>query len=288
MKIAISAESTIDLTKELLKEYDIHTTPFTVNLGSKSGLDGEITSEEIIEYVSKNNQLPKTSAVNSYQFTEHFEKLLKEYDAVIHFSLSSEMSAACNNARLAAEELSNVYVVDTRSLSTGIALLAIYARKLANKNIEPAVIIEEINKRIPTNQTSFVLSRLDYLYKGGRCNGISYLASTLLKIRPQIIVKDGKMGPRSKYVGKYDRCIEKYVVDTLESFNTPDLDEVFITSTTASPEQILTVKKMLIERGFKNIHITNAGATITSHCGENCLGILYLNDGDANGQYQGL
>ena len=208
MKIAISAESTIDLTKELLKEYDIHTTPFTVNLGSKSGLDGEITSEEIIEYVSKNNQLPKTSAVNSYQFTEHFKKLLKEYDAVIHFSLSSEMSAACNNARLAAEELSNVYVVDTRSLSTGIALLAIYARKLANKNIEPAVIIEEINKRIPTNQTSFVLSRLDYLYKGGRCNGISYLASTLLKIRPQIIVKDGKMGPRSKYVGKYDRCIE--------------------------------------------------------------------------------
>ena len=80
----------------------------------------------------------------------------------------------------------------------------------------------------------------------------------------------------------------KYVVDTLESFNTPDLDEVFITSTTASPEQILKVKKMLIERGFKNIHITNAGATITSHCGENCLGILYLNDGDANGQYQGL
>lgn len=288
MKIAISAESTIDLTKELLKDYDIHTTPFTVSLGNKSGLDGEITSEEIIDYVSRTNQLPKTSAVNSYQFTEHFKNLLKDYDAVIHFSLSSEMSVACNNARLAADELENVYVIDTRSLSTGIALLAIYARKLTLKDIKPAEIVEKVTKRIPTNQTSFVLSRLDYLYKGGRCNSLSYLASALLKIRPQIVVKDGKMGPRSKYVGKYDRCIVKYVTDTLESFNTPDLEEIFITSTTATPEQILTVKQMLIERGFKNIHITNAGATITSHCGENCLGILYLNDGDANGEYQEL
>lgn len=285
MRIAISAESTIDLTKELLQQYDIHTTPFTVTLGEKSGLDGEITSEEIISYVSKTNQLPKTSAVNSFQYTEHFEKLLKDYDAVIHFSLSSEMSVACNNARLASEELENVYLVDSRSLSTGIALLAIYARKLATKGLSPEEIVAEVSKRIPNNQTSFVLSRLDFLYKGGRCNGLSYLASALLKIRPQIVVKDGKMGPKSKYVGKYDRCIVKYVNDTLETFNTPDLEEVFITYTTATPEEVLTVKKMLVERGFKNIHITTAGATITSHCGENCLGILYLNDGNELGVY---
>lgn len=287
MKIAISAESTIDLTKELLNEYDIHTIPFTVSLGNKAGLDGEITSEEIIKFVSETNQLPKTSAVNSFQYTEHFKKLLKEYDAIIHFSLSSEMSVACNNAKIASEEFQNVYIIDTRSLSTGIALLAMYARKLANKGLEAEDIVEAVLNRIPSNQTSFVLSRLDYLYKGGRCNGLSYLAAALLKIRPQIIVKNGAMQPRSKYVGKYDRCIVKYVNDTLESFNTPDLEEVFITSTTATPEQILTVKKMLIERGFKNIHITNAGATITSHCGENCLGILYLNDGNEKGQYLG-
>ena len=162
-----------------------------------------------------------------------------------------------------------------------------YARKLANKGLEAEDIVEAVLNRIPSNQTSFVLSRLDYLYKGGRCNGLSYLAAALLKIRPQIVVKNGAMHPRSKYVGKYDRCIVKYVNDTLESFNTPDLEEVFITSTTATPEQILTVKKMLIERGFKNIHITNAGATITSHCGENCLGILYLNDGNEDGKYLG-
>lgn len=286
MKIAISAESTIDLTKDLLNEFDISTTPFTVTLGEKTALDGEITSKEIIDFVSETNQLPKTSAVNTFQYINHFSALRSKYDAVIHFSLSSEMSSACNNAILASEEFENVFVIDTRSLSTGIALLAIYARKLANNGLTPKEIVAKVEKRIPTNQTSFVLSRLDYLYKGGRCNGLSYLASTLLKIRPQIVVKSGKMQPRSKYVGKYDRCIVKYVNDTLESFNTPDLEEVFITSTTATSEQVEKVKELLVARGFKNIRVTSAGATITSHCGENCLGILYLNDGDVNGVYQ--
>ena len=121
MKIAISAESTIDLTKELLDEYDIHTTPFTVTLGEKTGLDGEITSEEIINFVTETNKLPKTSAVNAFQFTEHFDKLLKDYDAIIHFSLSSEMSSACSNAKIASEEFKNVYVKDKDKILTSEA-----------------------------------------------------------------------------------------------------------------------------------------------------------------------
>ena len=161
MKIVISAESTIDLTPELLKEYNIHTTPFTITLGDKTALDGEITSKQIIDFVKKTEILPKTSAVNSYQYEEHFSKLLEKYDAIIHFSLSSEMSSACNNAKIAAEEFDNIYVVDTRSLSTGIALLAIYASKLINKGLEIKDIYEKVLERIPYNQTSFVLSRLD-------------------------------------------------------------------------------------------------------------------------------
>lgn len=285
MKIVISAESTIDLTSELLKKYNIHTTPFTITLGDKTALDGEITSKEIIDFVKKKEILPKTSAVNSFQYEEHFKSLLKEYDAVIHFSLSSEMSSACNNARVASEELDNVFVVDTRSLSTGIALLAIYASKLITKGLEPQEIYNKVLQRIPFNQTSFVLSRLDYLYKGGRCSGLSYLAATLLKIRPQIVVKEGSMVPKKKYVGKYDRCITKYVDDVLKEWHTPDLEEVFITYTTADSKDVEKVKETLKEKGFKNIHITTAGGTITSHCGENCLGILYLNDGDENGVY---
>lgn len=287
MKIAISAESTIDLTNELLEKYDIKVVPFSVTLGDKTYLDGQITSSEIIKYVEETNILPKTSAVNVYQFENHFEKLLKDYDAIIHFSLSSEMSSAYNNAVTASEGKDNIFVVDTRVLSTGIALLAIYASKLAKQGVEPKEIYERVQKRIPNDQTSFVLSRLDYLYKGGRCSGLKFLAATLLKIRPQIVVENGSMSPRKKYLGKFSKAIMKYVEDTLETHNTPDLEEVFITYTTASPEDVLTIRNILLERGFKNVNITLAGGTVTSHCGENCLGILYLNDGDENGEYKG-
>lgn len=285
MKIAISAESTIDLSKDLLEKYDIKTVAYTVSLGTTSGLDGEITTKQIIDFVEEHKILPKTSSVNEAQFHDHFTNLLKEYDYVIHFSLSSEMSSSFNNAGKASQDLKNVYVVDSRVLSTGIALEAIYARKLADQGLTPEEIVEKVKSRIPAVQTSFVLSRLDYLYKGGRCNYLSYLCSALLKIRPQIIVSEGKMKPRSKYVGKIDRCIEKYVDDTLDAFNTPDLEEVFITSTTATPAQVELVKEKLVKRGFKNIHVTNANATVTSHCGENCLGILYINDGNESGVY---
>lgn len=278
-RIALSAESTIDLTNELIKENNIHIVPFTVILGNKSGLDGVITSNEIIEYVKNHGVLPKTSAVNNFQYEEHFSNLLKDYDYVIHISLSSEISCAYNNAMEVAKTMKNVFVIDSLSLSTGIALLALYARKLIDSGMEPFDIVNAVSKRRSFDQTSFILSRLDYLYKGGRCNSLAYLASTLLKIRPQIIVRNGRMEPRKKYVGKFEKAVIKYVNDTLEYFNTPDLENVFITYTTAPKAIIDEITKILKEKGFKNIYPTNAGATITSHCGENCLGILYLNDG---------
>ena len=222
MKIAISAESTIDLTKELLEKYNIQTTPFGVLLGDDLYLDGELETSAIFEYVQKTKVLPKTNAVNEYQYAEHFAKLLEDNDAVIHISLSSEMSSACNNAKLAASKLQNVYVIDSRSLSTGIALLAIYASKLAaNGNIAAAEIVNLVTERIPHVQASFVVERLDYLHKGGRCSSIALLGANLLKIRPQIVVKDGKMQSAKKYRGSIDKVVEEYSKDVVEQFNTP-------------------------------------------------------------------
>ena len=127
MKIAISCETTADLTKELIKEFDIKIIPFQIFLGDKSYLDGEITTDDIIDFVAKNKILPKTGAINSFQYEEHFNNILKNYDAIIHFSLSSELSSAYQNAKNVAEKMENVFVIDTKSLSTGIALLALYA-----------------------------------------------------------------------------------------------------------------------------------------------------------------
>ena len=279
MKIAISTESTLDLSKELQEKYDISVIPFTVILGDKSGFDGDITPEEIFAYVDETGVLPKTAAVNEFQFDKHFKKLLKSYDAIIHISLSSGISSACQNAVIAANELKNVYVIDSQSLSTGIALLAIYARQLADKGLEPEEIVEKVTARVPFVQASFVINSLNYLYKGGRCSGLVRFSAALFRIKPQILVKDGKMAPYKKYTGRNEKAVASYCSDTLDEFNNPDLSIAFVTHSHATPEMVEIAKEALKKRGFKLIYETVAQATITSHCGPKTLGILYINDG---------
>lgn len=279
MKICISAESTIDLPREILDEFEIKTVPFTITLGDKNGLDGVTTPEEIFDYVDRTGVLPKTSAVNVGQFEEYFKSLLKDYDEVIHFSLSSELSSAYQNACLVATELGHVHVVDSRSLSTGIALLAIYASKLVKQNVSAEEIVKKVSERIPHDQASFVLATVDYLHKGGRCSTLTRNLATWLRFRPQIIVKDGKMGPGKKYIGKQLNCVVSYCKDTLEEFNNPDLEVGFVTHSNATPDMVEAAIKAMKDRGFKRVIETKAGATISSHCGPKCLGILYINDG---------
>lgn len=280
MRIAISAETTVDLQKELLLEKDIHTVPFTLLLGETTFLDGEIKPQQIFDFVNKTGKLPKTSAVNEYQYDQHFDELLKNYDAVIHISLSSKISSAYRNACLSAEKRKNVYVIDSCSLSTGIALLCYYASKLAKDGKEPSEIVSAVEERTKFDQTSFVLEKVNYLYKGGRCSALAYFGANILGLRPQIIVKEGAMVAGKKYRGNLKKATMQYIEDTLSTFDNPDLSQVFLTYTTADQDIINSVKARLVERGFKRIDITNAGGTITCHCGEHCLGILYLNDGE--------
>lgn len=280
MKICISAESTIDLPNSLLNEFEIKTVPFSILLGSDLKLDGVVDSTEIFDYVDKTGVLPKTSAVNEFQFEEYFSNLLKEYDEIIHFSLSKELSSAYENACRVAEKLGHVHVVDSRSLSTGIALLAINAQKLARAGKSVEEILENSQKRIVHDQASFVLATVDYLYKGGRCSALTRLGAQLFRIRPQIIVANGKMGPGKKYSGKQLECVKSYCRDTLDEFNNPDLSLAFVTHSHATDDMVEAAKQALIERGFKRVEVTIAGGTISSHCGPKCLGILYLNDGE--------
>jgi len=282
MKICISAETTVDLTKELLKEYDIHTVPFTIIMGEEQGLDGDILPEDLFAYTDKTGKLARTAAINEFQYQEYFQKLLKEYDHIIHFALSSEISSACANATNVShsEEFEGkVTVIDSRSLSTGIALHCLYAQKLARAGKSPEEIVAEVAKRIPFGQASFSLESVNYLYKGGRCSMLAMLGANVLRLKPEIFVKDGKMIAGAKYRGPMKKVVLEYVEDTLKLFPNPDLEEVFITYSTAPDEVVEAVKARLVKAGFKNIHPTRAGATISCHCGPHCLGILYINDG---------
>lgn len=276
MRIAISAESTIDLPQEVLDKYKIKTVPFTILLGEKMGLDGVITTQEIFEYVAKNKVLPKTSAVNEAQYEEHFANILKDADSIIHFTLSSEMSCAYQNAVSASRKFKNVHIIDSRSLSTGIALLAIKASKMVENGYDVAHIVNQCLEDTRKVQASFVLNKLDYLRKGGRCSGLVYFGANILQIRPQILVKSGKMAPNKRYRGNYDHCVVNYCKDTLAEFPNQDKSVAFVTYTTASDFAVDYAYNALKDAGFKEIYKTNAGATITSHCGPNTLGILFL------------
>ena len=279
MKIIISAETTIDLSPELLKKYNISVIPFTVNLGEQVGKDGEITPEDIFKYVDETGVLPKTSAINAFEYEAYFKKLRKEYDAVIHISLSEKISSAINNARSVAEKMKGVYVIDSRSLSTGIALSAIYACELVEKGLDPEEIVKKVEHRTHKVQASFVVNTLSYLHKGGRCTGLQKLGAMLLRLKPQIVLKHGEMVPGKRYRGKSISCVEEYCKDTLNEFNNPDKSIVFITHSHATPEMVQVCREWLQDRGFKTIYETVAGATITSHCGPRTIGILYINDG---------
>lgn len=280
MKIKLSSESTCDLPKELLEKYDISTIPYSIILGDDIVEDNETVPAKIYEFVETTKKLPKTSAINEESYKEYFESLLKDNDAVIHITLSSGLSSSNSHAVAAAESLKNVYVIDSKSLSTGIALLCIYARKLIDEGNSPETIVEKVTARVPHVQASFVVERLDYLYKGGRCSRLALFGANLLKIRPQIVVKDGVMSPDKKFRGKMEMVVSKYCEETLSEFNTPDKSIAFVTHTSATPEMVNNAIEAVKNAGFENVYDTVAGGTITSHCGEHVLGILYFNDGD--------
>lgn len=283
MKIAISAESTIDLPKSLLDEFDIHTVPFTILLGDQVEKDGEVTPEKMFAYTDKTGVLPKTSAVNTYQFEEHFKKLFLEgYEAIIHFSLSSGISSAYANACSVASKLKNVYVIDTKSLSTGIALQAIYGRRLADAGKDPETIYKLCEERKKNCQVSFSLESVNYLYKGGRCSALAMIGANLLHLKPEIYVHsdDGKMYPGRKLRGPMLKVINTYIDDVFAKYPSFDPYIAFTTFSSAPEEVVEAVKKRLYDKGFKRVEATFAGGTISSHCGPHCLGILYYADGE--------
>lgn len=281
MKIAITADSVIDLPKDLLEEFDIKVLNFRILLGDKEYRDGEISTSDIFKYVEETKILPKTAAENEESYTEFWTEVLKDYDKLIHFSLSSFMSTTHNSAVLAAKNFGDkVEVINSLSLSTGVALLAIYARELTKTIDDISVIAQKVRDRAPYVQASFIVERLDYLHKGGRCSAVALLGANVFKIRPQIIVKDGKMGSHKKYRGPMPAVITKYCQDVFAEFNHPDKTNIFITYTSATPEMIKAARDIVEHMGFKNVYETKAGCTVASHCGEHTLGILYINDAE--------
>lgn len=281
MNYKITCESSADLNQDMYKKLKVGVIPFRITLGDKEYKDGlEVQPIDLFKHFEETKQLPKTSALNQIDYEEFFEEQLKDADGLIHFCISSQISSTYNNAVNASKKFKNVHVIDSMSLSSGIGLQVMYACSLRDKEtpIEEAVAL--INSRRDSVQISFVVDRLNYLHKGGRCSALSLLGANLLSIKPCIQVKSGKMIVGKKYMGKMQKVLDKYILDTLEQFSNPDKSMCFITYSSASPEMLEIAHNTLEKTNiFKKVVETTAGATVSTHCGPNTLGIIYYNDG---------
>lgn len=231
MNIRISADSTCDLSPELIEKYDIRITPLYIVRDGQSLVDGkDITPDEIYAHVNSGGGMCSTAAVSVYDYTQFFRRQLEECDAVVHFHISGDMSACYQNACIAAQEVGNVYPVDSRSLSTGIGQLVLEAAQLAREGkLTAQEIAHEMERRRELLDVSFLVERLDFLHKGGRCSGVALLGANMLNLRPCIQVKDGQMMVGKKYRGPYVSCLLQYIRERLKGRDDIDTRRIFIT-----------------------------------------------------------
>ncbi|MCD8307079.1 MAG: DegV family protein [Clostridia bacterium] len=279
MSIKITADSTCDLGTVLTEKYNVSIMPLTVLLGKDVYHDGvDITPQMIFDYVAANSILPKTSAPSVEDYTSFFAKHLEEYDHVIHFNISSKASASNSNATQAAAAFKGkVDIIDTYALSTGQGLLALKACDFAAAGEKPAKIVKDIKALVPKVNTSFVPDRLDYLHKGGRCSLAALMGAKVLRLHPLISMKEGQLYAKKKYMGNLDACIRKYVDDLVEEYPAYDRTRCFITHSSAEPETVAKARALVESKfGFDEVIETVAGSVVTSHCGKNTLGVLFI------------
>lgn len=278
MTYQILADSTCDLSPEQLERYNIRLTPLYVRLGDRDYRDGvDIHPDDIYAHVAAGGALASTAAVNMADYVRVFSEYSRRMDFVIQVCISSDFSSCYQNACLAAADYPNVYVVDSRNLSTGHGLVVLEAVRLAESGMPPEEIVAQLNEVTARVRASFILDRLDYMKKGGRCSSVAVLGANLLRLRPCIAVTDGKMGVEKKFRGSFEKCVRDYVTDRLAGRTDLDLRRVFITHSGVDDEIVRIAREMIRSlQPFEEICVTRAGCTVSSHCGPGTIGVLFI------------
>lgn len=279
--IRIFADSTCDLSQELIDRYHVTVLPLHVVLGEEEYLDGvEITPDEIYAWAQENKQPPKTSAVSMDILEAGFKPALDAGDEIICFAISESMSTTANVMRLTAQDLGaadRVSVIDSMNLSTGVGLQVIAAAEMAAAGMSREAIVEKIREMQPRVRASFVVDTLTFLHRGGRCSGLAALAGGALKLHPRIAVSEGKMAPGKKYRGLMSKTLLSYAKDMEEELLKADKKRVFLTHSGCAQEDIDAVKAYLQSLNhFDEILITRAGGVISCHCGPGTMGVLFV------------
>lgn len=278
--VIITADSTCDLSPELCSRFQIQVIPLTITLGETTFLDGEsFTPADMYARYREDGTLPKTSAPSVQSFLDFFRPFVEQGFEVVHLDISSELSGSFNAARLAASELSGVYVIDSMMLSTGVGLLAIEAAECRDRGMSAfdiAVHLSDLRSKV---STSFVLDTLEFMWKGGRCTGVTAFGANLLKIKPGLEMRNGKLEVCKKYRGNINHVYQQYITERLSGKKVRP-GHVFLTESGEVDPAVLKDLEVLVKQltGCKEIHHTVAGCTVSSHCGPKTLGVLFIEE----------
>lgn len=279
-RVVITADSTADLPPDLIERYDIHIIPLTVILGDDSYLDGvDIAPEKMYERYHTVGILPKTAAPSVQAFKDFFGPIIVSGAEIVHLDISSELSNAYNAARLAAAEMENVYIVDSRSLCCGIALLAIEGAECRDRGMSACEIAKHLSVLTEKVSASFVLDTLEFIWKGGRCSAVAALGANLLNIKPALEVRDGVLIIGRKYRGNRKSVLKKYLIDQLEGKSLRS-NHVFLADSGEIEPDLIEEMEELVHKlaGECVIHRAKAGCTICGHCGPGTFAVFFIEE----------
>ena len=279
-KIILSADRTCDIGPELQEKYSVNLISYSITLKGKKYLDSvDVFPDDLYAAFEKNGSLPQTSAINPSEYIEYFKPWVDEGYEVIHITLSSAITSSYQSCLLAAAELPGVYVIDSRNVSSAIALLVAEAGERIAKGMDAAQIVKEVSALRSKSHCSFVLETLEFMKAGGRCSGVAALAAGVLGLKVCIEVNNetGELHAAKKYRGNMDKVLSQYVSEQLGKYNNINPDRMYITHSGISEERLALVKKQVEAAGiFKEIYISRASCTISTHCGPGTLGILFM------------
>jgi len=280
----IVTDSSCDLSPELYEKYQITALPLSITLDNKTYKDGvDMNPEMIFEHYLQYNTLPKTAAPSIYDFSEAYNSLTSKGYDLVFIGIGDKISSTYSNAYIAAKDFPNVYTIDSGNLSSGVGHLVLFAAELAMEGFSAKEIYERTKEKVPYVDASFVIEKLEFLHKGGRCSSVAFLSANALRIKPCIEVRVGSMGVGKKYRGSLSKCIETYIIDCLKDKDSIDPKRCFITHT-IKDRAIIDSAFQIIKKHFTFDEIleTKAGSTIASHCGEGTLGILFFRKSPVN------
>lgn len=278
MRIKVTSDSTCDLGAALLEKHDITLANLSVMKDGVAYADGiTITPADIFAHVAAGGALCSTAALGVGDYQDLFARYASDYDAVVHISISAEFSSSYQNACIAAAEFDNVRVIDSRNLSTGQGLVVLAACDMRENCTDLDALCADLAELTGRVEASFVLDRLDYMVKGGRCSSATALGANLLNLKPCIEVRNGKMSVVKKYRGNYSKCLANYVKDRLDGRDDLDSKRLFVTRTPVSEESYAAVMDAVSKYSqFDEVYETEAGCTVSCHCGPGTLGVLFV------------